>query len=138
VRLLARAQRREPDAAVVLSTRGSASEWWESFERTILATLREPVPAGASDWAERRAMILGLMDRLDPAWRERDRAIAAYERHNETVRATVPSDRLVEWQTGDGWEPICAALGLPVPSKPFPHTNTAAEFRAERAREESR
>jgi hypothetical protein len=30
---------------------------------------------------------------------------------------------------GDGWEPICAALGLPLPNDPFPHLNTTAEFR---------
>ena len=125
-----------PEAIVLLSTRGSAEEWWESFERTIRATLSQPIPAGEEDWAERRTMTLALMERLDPAWRERDAAIAAYDRHNEAVRTTVPGDRLVEWQTGDGWEPLCAALALPVPPNPFPHTNTAAEFRAERVREE--
>ena len=41
----------------------------------------------------------------------------------------MPADRLLEWQAGDGWEPICAALDLPVPSQPFPHTNTTADFR---------
>ena len=37
--------------------------------------------------------------------------------------------RLVEWQPGDGWEPICAALGVAVPDEPFPHENTTADFR---------
>jgi sulfotransferase family protein len=121
-----------PEAIVLLSTRASAAEWWASFEQTILVTLSEPVPPGEPDWAERREMTLGLMERFDPAWRRREAAMAAYERHNDAVRAAVPGDRLVEWRTGDGWAPICAALGLRVPSKPFPHTNTAAEFRRER------
>jgi hypothetical protein len=124
-----------PDAIVLLSTRASAEEWWASFERTILATLSQPVPDGETDWAERREMTLGLMERFDPAWREREAALAAYERHNETVRAAVPGGRLVDWRTGDGWEPICRALDLPVPPAPFPHANTAAEFRAERVEE---
>ena len=38
----------------------------------------------------------------------------------------------IDWQPGDGWEPICAALDVPVPAEPFPHTNTTAEFRAMR------
>ena len=42
--------------------------------------------------------------------------------------------RLVDWQPGDGWEPICAALRLPVPDEPFPHVNTTADFRAMIAR----
>jgi hypothetical protein len=45
------------------------------------------------------------------------------------VRAAVPADRLVEWTTGDGWEPLCLALAVPVPEEPFPHVNTTAEFR---------
>jgi hypothetical protein len=124
-----------PDAIVLLSTRASAAEWWKSFEKTILATLSQPVPDGEEEWAERRAMTLALMERFDPAWRDQDAAIAAYERHNASVRAAVPRDRLVDWRAGDGWESICAALELPVPENPFPHTNTAAEFRSERVGE---
>jgi hypothetical protein len=37
---------------------------------------------------------------------------------------------LVQWRTGDGWEPICTALGVDVPAHPFPHVNTA-QARAE-------
>ena len=36
----------------------------------------------------------------------------------------------MEWQPGDGWAPLCNALGEPVPDEPFPHTNTAEEFQA--------
>ena len=57
-------------------------------------------------------------------------AVAAYERHNAHVRATAPPDRLLEWHPGDGWEPICSALGVDVPGEPFPHVNTTEEFRA--------
>ena len=39
-----------------------------------------------------------------------DRRSSAYEAHNAAVRAAVDPGRLVDWQPGDGWEPICAAL----------------------------
>ena len=55
---------------------------------------------------------------------------AAYGRWNEEVRASVPAERLVELAPGDGWAPICAALGVEVPDEPYPHANTTAEFRA--------
>ena len=42
--------------------------------------------------------------------------------------ATIPSSRLLEWNAKDGWEPLCAALGVPVPDEPFPVTNTTEEF----------
>ena len=44
--------------------------------------------------------------------------------------AEAPANRLVEWHPGDGWAPLCAALGLEEPSAPFPHVNTTDEFRA--------
>jgi len=47
----------------------------------------------------------------------------------EAVRETVPADRLLVWQVKDGWEPLCAMLGVPVPDEPFPRTNDAAGFR---------
>jgi hypothetical protein len=122
----------QPDAVVLLSTRESGEAWWESFEKTILSSLSTPVPADDAVWTERRAMTLAMMERrFDPGWRERDAAIAAYERHNDAVRSEVPPEQLVDWQPGDGWEPICAALGVPVPSEPFPHTNRTTAFRAQ-------
>jgi hypothetical protein len=120
-----------PDAVVVLSTRNSAREWWDSMERTIVSTLSRPVPPDDVEWVRRRTMTLEMLDtRFSPGWRERDTAMAAYKRHNDQVREGVPSERLVDWRPGDGWEPICAALELPVPAEPFPHVNTEAEFRA--------
>jgi hypothetical protein len=65
-----------------------------------------------------------------PDWRDETAAKAAYEAHNATVRAEADPVRLVEWQPGDGWEPIAAALGVAVPSDPFPHVNSTADFRA--------
>ena len=55
--------------------------------------------------------------------------MAAYDAHVAAVRAEIPAERLFEYQPGDGWGPLCAALGLEVPDEPFPHTNTTSEFR---------
>jgi hypothetical protein len=121
-----------PDAIVLLSMRESAEQWWRSFEATILDGLSRPVPADRPDWAARREVTLAMLERtFTPDWRDRDGATAGYEAHNAAVRATIASGRLVEWRPGDGWEPICAALRVPVPDEPFPHVNTTEEFRAE-------
>lgn len=55
--------------------------------------------------------------------------IDAFERHNAEVRAGVPTDQLLEWSVSDGWEPICARLGVAVPDEPFPVTNTTSDTR---------
>lgn len=121
-----------PEAVVLLSVRDSAEQWWRSFAATIHAGLSRPVPSDRPDWAARRKVTLEMMDRtFTPDWRKREGAMAGYEAHNAAVRAAIPAGRLVEWRAGDGWEPICAALGVPVPDEPFPHVNTTEEFQAE-------
>ena len=60
--------------------------------------------------------------------RDKGKAIAAMEAHNAAVEAAIPPERLLKWRAGDGWEPICRALDVPVPDIPFPHTNTRREF----------
>jgi hypothetical protein len=119
-----------PDAVVLLSTRESAEAWWESMETTIFSVLSRPVPPEDTDRVERRAMITAMMERFNGGGNDRESAIAAYERHNSEVRRGVPAGQLVDWKPGDGWEPICAALDLPIPAEPFPHTNTGADFRS--------
>ena len=69
-------------------------------------------------------------------WGSPDAIKACYEAHNAEVRATVPADRLFEYQPGDGWGPLCAALGLAEPDEPFPHSNSTAEFQERRGRSE--
>ena len=53
-----------------------------------------------------------------------------HRRHIAQVRETVPADRLLVFDVADGWEPLCAFLGCPVPeSRPFPRLNDRALFR---------
>jgi hypothetical protein len=116
-----------PDALVVLSVRDPEA-WWRSAHETIFSTLNR-VPS--SEW---RAMIEALFTaRFTADVTDRDACIAAFERHNARVRASVPPGRLLEWHASQGWEPLCAALGLPVPDEPFPHVNTREEWAARRA-----
>jgi hypothetical protein len=119
-----------PDAIVLLSTRDAAG-WWTSASRTIFDVTQRGAPPDEPVIVAQMAMATTMFERrFTPGWRDQAAATAAYEAHNETVRATVPAERLVEWHPGDGWAPICTALGVPVPSEPFPHVNTTSDFRA--------
>ena len=79
-----------------------------------------------------RRMIDRLWDRMFRGrFEDRAFAIDVFNRHNEQVRRDVPADRLLVYEVSQGWGPLCAFLGVPVPEgKPFPHLNDAAEFRA--------
>ena len=119
-----------PDAMVLLSTRDTAG-WWTSASRTIFDVTQRATPPDDPVMVAQMAMVRTLFERrFTPGWRDETAAKAAYEEHNDAVRATVPAERLVDWHPGDGWTPICDALGIPVPSNPFPHVNTTSEFRA--------
>lgn len=113
-----------PEAIILHSTRNDAETWFRSATNTIFEQReRDPGDPREVMW---RAVSRRFFDAPQPA---HDEAIAADERHNQHVIDTAPPERLVSDQPGDGWEPLCHALDLPVPDEPFPHTNTTAQFR---------
>jgi hypothetical protein len=111
------------EAVVLLSMRSDAPAWWASVDATIMRVLR--APGSDLEW---NAMAKELFDRLGLRDGDPDGAMAASERYNAEVRASAPPERLVEWRPGDGWQPICTALGVPVPDELFPHLNTREEW----------
>jgi len=115
-----------PDAPVLLSYRDSAETWLASVEATILPYGRL---AQAPEWPEKRGLAqLFAHFAGTEAWDDRATLLAAYDRHYAAVRAAIPPHRLIEWPTGAGWEPLCAALHLPVPADPFPWTNRREQW----------
>ena len=123
-----------PDAIILFSHR-DADGWWKSATRTIFEGFRRrPQDAPTEGPAMNPGfvpMITALFGKtFTPDFLDETAAKAAFERHNADVRRRAPRPRLLEWQAKDGWAPICAALGLPVPDEPFPVTNTTEEFRA--------
>jgi hypothetical protein len=75
------------------------------------------------------AMALGVIGRTGfPLGLDGDGLARAFDAHTEAVRSAIPADRLLVYQVRDGWEPLCAFLGLPVPDEPFPRTNGRSEF----------
>jgi hypothetical protein len=115
-----------PDALVILSLR-DPDKWYESCTNTIFTGIRMMVDSG-NEWMVAMVRLLG--ERFSDQLEDRDAMIAAFEKHNDAVRAGVAKERLLEWTAAEGWEPICERLGVPVPSEPFPVTNTTEDFRA--------
>lgn len=116
-----------PDAVVLLSLREDAATWLRSARATIMP-VTPPDWYDDPQWSAMREMDEAMYAAFDPNWRDDAAALAAYDRHVDSVRREVAPERLVEWYPGDGWPPLCAALGVPVPDEPFPHVNSTAEF----------
>jgi hypothetical protein len=65
----------------------------------------------------------GFGDGLD-----HDSLVKGFIAHNQAVQAAIPAGRLLVYQVADGWEPLCAFLGAPVPDEAFPRTNDRLAF----------
>ncbi len=116
-----------PDALVLLSVRDPEA-WYDSAHSTIfrIHTHQDNEDNPFSEF------VLALFEhRFTLDLDDKDAVIARFEEHYAAVRATVPADRLLEWSVADGWDPICTALGLPVPDEPFPRLNTREEWAPE-------
>jgi hypothetical protein len=119
-----------PDAVVLLSTRPTDA-WWTSASSTIFRISERAIDPGEGVASAQISMARDMLTkRFTANWHDETEAKMAYEAHNAAVRAAIPPDRLVEWHPGDGWAPICDALGVAVPGDPFPHVNTTADFLA--------
>ncbi|MET9845929.1 sulfotransferase family protein [Streptomyces ossamyceticus] len=122
-----------PHAKVLLSVR-DPKEWYNSARATILnQDLRRHLEQAVLPDARRMAeTLLSLTDAMTargfPVDHGEQEAIASFERHNEAVRAAVDPDRLLVYEVRQGWEPLCAFLGVDVPDKPFPRGNEAGVF----------
>lgn len=116
-----------PSARFVLTHR-DPENWADSFGSTIYQVIakREHFPPQMQAWL---AMACGVVVRSGfPAGLDREGLIKAFVAHNEAVKATIPSDRLMIYQVKDGWDPLCRFLGIPVPAEPFPRSNSRDEF----------
>ena len=110
-----------PKAKILLTVRDSES-WYRSMENTILQLIKrstDPESLGVS--------LIGKQV-FGGDIENRDTIIAAYERNTAEVQAAFGPDHLLTYHIGDGWEPLCEFLGVPVPDQDFPRTNSTAEF----------
>ena len=119
-----------PQAKVIHSRRPD-EKWWASFSRTIgkLMTLQQSldVPPHVREMFAVVMQIIGQQT-FGGRWTDRDAALAAYHKREADVRAAIPASRLLVFDVVEGWGPLCAFLGVPVPETPFPHRNKVDEF----------
>jgi hypothetical protein len=131
-----------PDARVILTVR-DPERWYESSLATIFQLRAR---ADTSPRARAMLRLLGIViPRMragfevanDVIWQgtfngrflDREHALRVFAEHNREVQETVPAERLLVFDVKQGWEPLCAFLGVPVPDgEPFPHANDAESF----------
>jgi hypothetical protein len=122
-----------PDAKVILSVRDPEA-WYTSVRETIyrvadaipgwvcllyppMGTFRAMVP---------RTIWQGI---FDGRFEDREYALRVFRDHIEEVKRTIPPDRLLVHEAKEGWGPLCAFLGKPVPEFPYPRVNEASQIK---------
>jgi hypothetical protein len=129
-----------PHAKVLLNVRDSPAAWWKSAKSTI-------IPLGISQATPRFNVGIWLLFKLNPLFakvghlfaanymslfpagpEDDDVGIAAYARHIEDVKATVPAAQLLVFNVKDGWAPLARFLNASEPRVEFPNSNSASHF----------
>ena len=113
-----------PDAKVILTVR-DADSWFDSVSETIFSPKMQGSLAGSPVGAMMQGVIFDAF-----GGRATDRAFMTdwFTRRNQTVIDSLPPDRLLVFSPKQGWAPLCAFLGLPVPGVPFPRVNSRDEL----------
>lgn len=119
-----------PEAQVVLSKRDS-QQWYASVMNTIWPASqanakRDDPSAKAGSGLAYEVIWDAIFDRrMD----DKDHVIARYEAHNQQVIDEVPADKLLVYEPGQGWQPLCTFLLVPVPDEDYPSVNSTEEFK---------
>lgn len=131
-----------PDAKVIHTMR-DADAWYQSASETIFWACKPSIGRKLqliarmlfSSMVRQRLPVLQFDGKLLD-WefgndlKDKNAVIKRYNEYNNEVIRSVPKERLLVYQPGDGWEPICNFLQVPVPSTPFPKSNTREEFKS--------
>jgi len=123
---------RYPDAKVLLTVR-APEKWYKSCSDTIFYVL----PRGPfSNLGIRISLhLMGISNMNEKVFRDffhnnwnKENLIKCYNDHNAKVIAECPKDKLLVYEMGQGWEPICKFLNKPIPNVPFPNVNDTKHF----------
>lgn len=114
-----------PQAKVVLTVR-DADSWFDSVSETIFSEAMQGGLRGSPAGDLMQGAIFDHFGGGDIT--DRQFMTDWYRRRNQAVIDTLPHDRLLVFHPKDGWAPLCAFLGVPVPPERFPKVNSRDEL----------
>jgi len=130
-----------PEAKIILTVR-DPEKWYES----TLETIYRGKPKSLKDYGKlmwnylrssdmrKVAPVFQNNDKLiwdgffESKFEDKEHTLRIYHRHIETVKKTIPKERLLVFNVKEGWQPLCDFLGQAVPQIPFPRTHQRTEF----------
>lgn len=120
-----------PEAKVILTTRVTKEEWYESCKATVIHAYNpEPAVNPTKRLADKCIQLLYAED-----FEKSGKKI--YEEHNKMVKE-LARGRVLEYRPGDGWEPLCKFLGVDVPEMDYPRQDAWLEYKKNHRKEGER
>jgi len=125
-----------PDAKVILTVRDPEA-WYRSATATIFTrmldfeALRANSDADALDQSRKLHMQMVntlIVEKTFGGSLAKAHAIGVFNAHNDEVRWSMPLERLLVYESGQGWELLCTFLGVPAPATPYPKVNTTDDL----------
>ncbi|HZV17563.1 MAG TPA: sulfotransferase [Sphingobium sp.] len=113
-----------PNAKIILSRRDPES-WFRSVNETIFS----PHMLGMIDHSPAKAFFAGsVLADFGEHIADHDFMVAYFERWNQAVIDAVLPERLLVFEARQGWEPLCAFLGVAVPTIAYPRVNSREQM----------
>jgi hypothetical protein len=118
---------------VILTTRSSASVWYTSNASTVFHSYT-PEPSVHPSKLLADTCLKYKFGAKEKGWYKFERedfeenAKKLYEEHNDMVKEKAEG-RLLVFQPGDGWEPLCKFLGKDVPDVPYPREDSWVDYK---------
>ena len=109
--------------AKILHTVRDPDKWFDSTQATIFAPNSPTTTTGPMS-----PFFDSFLGDIRAHLHDRAFMTAHFRRHTEEVRRVIPPERLLVYEAGQGWDPLCKFFGVPTPDAPYPSENSKAEF----------
>lgn len=116
-----------PDAKILHSVR-DPDAWFDSTQATIFAPDGIAATALAANQQPAASFFMSFSAPFVAHLHDRAFMTDYFRRHTEAVKAAIPPERLLVYEVGSGWDPLCQFFGVPVPAEPYPSENSRAAF----------
>ncbi|OJJ87562.1 sulfotransferase family protein [Aspergillus glaucus CBS 516.65] len=119
-----------PNAKVILTTR-DVDSWHASVMKTVWWRVSDWEHSFVSNFSWAAGMYYPMLSKFFQTFFRGDfpnKGKQVYEDHVAQIRSMVPPERLLEYQIGDGYGPLCEFLGEEMPDTQFPRGNDMADF----------
>lgn len=122
-----------PEAKILLTVR-DAERWYRSTHDTLyqfaLRSMQDPPEIGSMQHRLYRMVDTMIWSGLfSGRFSDEEYAMDVFRNHNDEVVRNVDPKNLLVYDVKQGWEPLCAFLGVGVPSEDFPHVNDTESMR---------